>query len=214
MALLKVIPGDIVAIPCKKGEEFGFVISRVIRDDVILWIEVFTNFFTDFQMTFEDILLQDFSIQNRLFNPIYASFDFNRFSGKIKWPILAHYPDYDPEMHSMMSCIEFQDTSYSEIGLYMKGGKPFYEPACTRRNLEDRTIFSNTQLIARICLYLSGYLKQGTIWNHVLVKRLLEKEGNDWWKNQIIYCASFVDIVAQKFKDARKSMKQTANKRK
>jgi hypothetical protein len=213
MALLKVVPGDIVAIPCKKNDNIGFVLSRVIRYDVVLWIEVFSDFFTDFSVGQTEVLEQDFSTSNRLFNPIYASFDFNKYFGKIKWPILAHSPNYNPEVDSKYSNIEFEDVSYEELGLYLKGGELVYEKNGIRRNLEDRTIYSNPQLVTRINLYMSGYLKKGTVWNYKLTRAITKAEGKDWWRDQIEYCTVLVDIVAQKFKDARKNMKKTASKR-
>lgn len=214
MALLSVIPGDIVPIPCLKGGDMGFVLSRVIRKDVTKWIEVFAEFYQDVAMSEDEVLAQDFSISNRLFNPVYASFDFNKFFGKIKWPILAHYPDYDPELHSKHSEIEFRDTTYDELGMYLKGRKVYYDPPHIRRNLEDRTIYSNPQLIHRVNLYVSGCLKKGTIWNFLLERKLLKKKGIEWWEEQIDQGVIIADTVGQKFKDARKKLKSSSSRKK
>lgn len=79
MALLKVAEGDIVAIPAVKDAKWGFVLSRVVLDNrVITIIEVFSDFHTDFGITEAQVRVQDFSIENRLFSPVYASFDFNK----------------------------------------------------------------------------------------------------------------------------------------
>ena len=43
MALLKTVPGDIVAIPARKDGLQGFVLSRVIQETKMPTIEVFEN---------------------------------------------------------------------------------------------------------------------------------------------------------------------------
>src|SRR5262245_10289790 len=111
MALLKVQPGDVIGVPAAKNGEWGFVMARVIRDDVVTLIEVFSDFYTNFAISEKEVLQKNFCINNRLFNPVNASFDFNRYFGKIKWPVLAKTPGFDPEQ-SKISEIEFEGTLY------------------------------------------------------------------------------------------------------
>ena len=188
MALLKVQPGDVVAIPARKDAEEGFVLCRVINEKNVLTIEIFADFFTNFSMTGNEIKNKNFSILNRLHPPVHASFDFTKYSGKVKWPILLSNPDYDRE-ESKYSEIEFQDCSeYATRGLYFKGGKIQWEPDGIRRNLEDRTIWSNPQLIQRTNLYLNGILKPGEPFNVQAEQRLIKQYGMDWLINETNAC--------------------------
>jgi hypothetical protein len=207
MALLKVSPGDIVGVPAAKDGVWGFVLSRVIREDKVLWIEVFSSFLTNFSISETGVLAQDLSGDNRLFNPIYASFDFNRHFGKIKWPILARAPAYTPGQ-SKISQIEFEGISYFETGLYLKGGKEYREPPGVRRNLEDRTTYSNPQLVHRINLHLSGYVRKGEPWNARLERPLIEREGMYWWSEGEESCKIAADEVASRFLEARKKVER------
>ena len=208
MALLKVQPGDVVAVPARKDAEEGFVLCRVINEKNVLTIEIFAGFFTDFSITEDEVKAQDLSILNRLHSPVHASFDFTTYSGKIKWPILLSNPDYDPE-ESKYSEIEFQDCSeYAPRGLYFKSGEIRWEPDGVRRNLEDRTIWSNPQLIQRTNLYLSGILKHGEPFNVQKEQQLIQQYGMDWLVNETNACVDLADRVATKFKESKKASKK------
>ncbi|VWC77159.1 hypothetical protein BLA18110_02462 [Burkholderia lata] len=200
MALLKVVPGDVVAIPSEMNGEWGFVLSRVIFVGATKWIEVFDDFSVDFEGVSASVKSINFSRKSRLFNPILASFDFGKYFCAVKWPILSSDPLYTPDQ-SYFSEIEFEGTSYEELGIYYKGGEKFTEKHGVRRNLEDMTIFSNPQLVRRVNLYLSGYVKKGVPWNSRLVKSIVDKEGMDWWVGGINECNDKADAVALRFKE-------------
>lgn len=82
VALPKTDPGDIVAIPSIKAGVKVSLLSRVIAPEPYGLTEVFSEFFTDFGITEERVLEQDFSKENRLFAPVYASMDFSKWVGK------------------------------------------------------------------------------------------------------------------------------------
>ncbi|EMD9437017.1 hypothetical protein LGN20_00975 [Burkholderia cepacia] len=207
MALLKVTAGDIVAIPCERNGEWGFVCSRVILVRATKWIEVFDEFSVDFEAAPGRAKQDGFPENSRLFNPILASFDFGKNFCTVKWPILSSDPLYTPELSSF-SEIEFEGPSYEELGIYYKGGEKFAEKQGVRRNIEDMTIFSNPQLVRRIGLYLSGYIKKGTSWNSRLVKSIIDKEGMDWWVSGINACNDKADAIARLFKESRAKKKR------
>ena len=202
MALLKVTAGDIVAIPCERNGEWGFVCSRVILVGATKWVEVFDEFSVDIEAAPGSAKSERFSEDYRLFNPILASFDFGKNFCAVKWPILSSDPLYTPDQ-SNFSEIEFEGPSYDELGIYYKGGEKFTEKQGIRRNLGDMTIFSNPQLVRCIGLYLSGYIKKGTPWNSRLVKSIIDKEGMDWWVSGINSCNDKADAVALLFKESR-----------
>ncbi len=207
MALLKVNPGDVVAVPAEKKGEWGFVLARVIRSGVVTWIEVFEDFYTDFNIDEKAIAARNFSEEARLFKPVYAAFDFGKYFGKVKWPVLATDASYTPDQ-SNISSIEFEGDSYQESGIYYKNGVECVEPAGVRRGLENRTIYSNPQLVRRINLYLSGYFEKGVPWNSEVIRAVVEKEGMDWWVDGINACNDKADAVALKFKEVRKRVKK------
>lgn len=202
MSLLKVVPGDIIAIPAEKNGEWGFVFSRVIINGVVTWIEVFEEFSSHFSINTLEIIKKDFSTQTRLFNPIYAALDFGRYFGKVKWPILVSDPLYTP-VQSDFPNIEFEGEGYQEFGIYYKGMTKCVENTGIRRNLESRTIYSNPQLVWRINLFLSGYFEKGTPWNPRIIKSVIDKEGMDWWVNGINSCNNKADEIALKFKNSK-----------
>ncbi|MCA8293734.1 hypothetical protein LGN19_08030 [Burkholderia sp. AU30198] len=207
MALLKVKPGDVVAIPSEMNGEWGFVLSRAIVVGVTNWIEVFDDFSVDFDITTEDVRSRISSEKSRLFNPILASFDFGKYFGLVKWPVLLADPDYAPS-HSDFSEIEFEGASYEELGIYYKGDERFSEQSGVRRNLEDMTIYSNPQLVRRINLHLSGYVDKGVPWNSRLVKSIIDKEGMKWWVDGINACNDKADAVALRFKGQRSNKRR------
>lgn len=212
MALLKVNAGDVVAIPAVKGGQYGFVLSRVIVPINTRTIEVFSDFLTNFDITEEEVRSQDFSIDNRLFNPVYASFDFSKHFGKVKWPILLSDPTYDREQ-SKYSEIEFEDASeYQEFGRYYRGGDEYHEPPGVRRNLESKTIYSNPQLMHRVNLHLAGYLKKGEPLNPLRTRAAIEQNGMDWWVDGINACNDIADAIATKLKDAQQARKKSSAK--
>ncbi|MBN3839776.1 hypothetical protein [Burkholderia sp. Ac-20349] len=200
MALLMVAPGDVVAIPAEMSGEWGFVLSRVIFVGATKWIEVFDDFSVDFKNASERAESIIFSEKKRLFNPIFASFDFRKYFCMVKWPILSSDPLYTPDQ-SGFSEIEFEGPSYEELGIYYKGGEEFAEKSGVRRNLDDMTIFSNPQLVRRVNLYLSGYVKKGEPWNSRLVKSIIDKKGREWWVSGIGECNDRADAVALRLKD-------------
>ena len=205
MALLKIQPGDVVAIPAMKDGEEGFVLSRVIDSYTI---EIFAGFFTDFSITEDEVKAQDLSILNRLHPPVHASFDFTKYSGKVKWPILLSDSDYDREK-SKYSEIEFGGRAeYIDQGIYFKGGKMLWEPDGVRRNLENRTIWSNPQLIQRTNLYLNGILKPGEPFNVQAEQRLIKQYGMDWLINETNACVDLADRIGTKFKESKKASKK------
>lgn len=207
MALLKVTPGDVVAIPGEVNGEWGFVYSRVIFVGATKWIEVFDDFNVDFAAVLEGGRAEKFEKKSRLFNPIMASFDFGKNFCSVKWPILSSDPLYVSDK-SGFSKIEFEGPSYQELGIYYKGGEKFTEKPGVRRDLDDMTIFSNPQLVRRINLYLSGYLEKGVAWNSRLVKSIIEKEGMDWWIGGINACNDKADAIALAFKEWRAKRKR------
>lgn len=207
MGLLKVKPGDIVAIPCEMSGEWGLVYSRVIFVGVTKWIEVFDEFNVDFDAVLEGAKSEKFGKKYRLFNPTMASFDFGRNFCSVKWPMLSSDPLYASNQ-SNFSEIEFEGPSYQELGIYYKGGEKFVEKQGVRRNLDDMTIFSNPQLVRRINLYLSGYIEKGAPWNSRLVKSIIEKEGMDWWVGGINACNDKADVVALAFNEWRTKKKR------
>lgn len=211
MAILSRAAGDIIAVPALKDGHWGFLMSRVIYADVVTCIEVFAPFKTNFVITANETLEQIPSIQERLFNPIYASFDFSKNFGKIKWPILAHDLNYDTRQ-SRASDIEFEGDCYNELGYFLRGRKEFTEPSGVRRVLENRTIYSNPQLVHRINLYFSGVLKKGEVCNAARVRALIEERGMSWWADGVEACRESVDAVAKKFADSH-PRKRVAKKR-
>lgn len=200
MSLLKVNPGDVIAIPAEKDAVWGFVLGRVIISGVVNWIEVFSEFSSNFNIDENEIAGRDFSEPARLFCPVYAALDFGKYFGKVKWPIVFSTPSYDPEQ-SGFSDIEFEGESYEELGIFHKGRVEQVEKKGVRRNLEDRTIYSNPQLVWRINLYLSGYCKKGTPWNSRVVKSMIDEKGMDWWVGGIKSCNEKADAVATRFKE-------------
>ncbi|HIH2744418.1 hypothetical protein L3V59_25740 [Burkholderia aenigmatica] len=199
MALLRVTPGDVVAIPSEMNGEWGFVLSRVIFVGATKWIEVFDDFIVDFKSLSEAAKSINSRKKNRLFNPVLASFDFGKYFCMIKWPILSSDPLYTSDK-SGFSEIEFEGPSYEELGIYYKGGEKFTEELGVRRNLDDMTIFSNPQLVRRVNLYLSGCVKKGEPWNSRLVKSIIDKEGERWWVDGIKECGDKADAVALRLK--------------
>lgn len=212
MALLKTVPGDIVAIPALKDGQQGFVLSRVIQETKMLTIEVFDGFYTNFAMTAKEIRALGLSIDKRMFPPVYAAFDFHRFYGKVKWPILCQDPEYDPEAQSRLSEIEFETERYAEVGEYMRNGVAHYEPEGVRRDLNDRTIYSNTQLMVGINLFLEGYFPKGTALNVKSEKRLLADRGLDWYRAELDANIVLSDTVATKLKEAQAALKKRAKR--
>lgn len=196
--LLKVCPGDIIGVPAEKGTRWGFVLARVIRNKPSVWVEVFDKFHHNFHITQEEIKKNNFSKDARLFQPIYAALDFGKYFGKVKWPILATDPIYQPDK-SDMSSIEFEGDSYLETGVYSRGGVEHSEEGGLRRDLEDTTIYSNPQLVRRVNLYLSGYMKKGAPWNARQKQAIIEKEGIEWWVDGINACNAHADAVSLKF---------------
>ncbi|WP_155629167.1 hypothetical protein [Burkholderia cepacia] len=207
MALLKVKPGDVVAIPSEMNGEWGFVYSRVIFVGATKWIEVFDEFNVDFEVVLDGAKSEKLGKKSRLFNPIMASFDFGKDFCSVKWPVLSSDHLYASDQ-SNFSEIEFEGPSYQELGVYYKGGDKFIEKKGVRRNLDDMTIFSNPQLVRRINLYLSGYIKKGTAWNSRLVKSIIEKEGMDWWVGGINACNDKADAVTLVFNEWRTKKKR------
>jgi hypothetical protein len=203
VSLLKVNPGDIIGIPAEKDAVWGFVLGRIIMTGVVTWIEVFSEFSTNFQIDEKEIEQRDFSSRARLFDPVYVALDFGKYFGKVKWPILGVTPSYTPEQ-SNFSDIEFEGDSYQELGIYYKELAEHTEVGGLRRNLEDRTIYSNPQLVRRINLYLSGYFEKGTPWNSRVIKSVIDKEGMDWWVAGINSCNDKADAVALEFKERGK----------
>lgn len=203
MALLNVNPGDVLGVPARSGGAWGFVLARIIRSDPSPWLEVFGDFSRDFSITEEEVLNRDFSISNRLFNPVYVALDFNRHFGEVKWPILARNPGYSPGQ-SAAEEIEFEEVSYWKTGVYYRNGIRCQELPGHRRDLEDATIYSNPQLVWRINLYLSGYFAKGAAWNSRLKKSVIEKEGVDWWVGGINACNANMDTIALEFKKVRR----------
>ncbi|URI06756.1 hypothetical protein MW290_12705 [Aquincola tertiaricarbonis] len=204
MALLSVDPGDIVAIPTVRGGQRGFVLSRIIVPIRLRTIEVFKNFHTNFGMTEERVLEQDFSVENRLFAPVYASMDFSKWVGKVKWSILHKDPSYHREQ-SRYSDIEIMGppAEYKEFGVYYKGGQRCFEPPGVRRSIEDSMIYSNTQLMFRIGLHMSGEMAPGEAMNTAKERALLEKYGMDWLVNGTNAWAPISDAIATEMKEAQ-----------
>lgn len=208
MALLKVAAGDVVAIPATKAGELGFVLSRVIVPASTLTIEVFRDFHTTFAITESEIRACDFSASNRLFNPVYAAFDFGKHFGAVKWPILLKDSKFDKESSGYCD-IEFEDASeYEELGRYYRGDEECHEPPGVRRNLESRTIYSNPQLVHRINLHLAGYLKVGEPLNPERTRRAIQANGKDWWVNGINVCNGLSDLIAKRLIDSRRHKKE------
>lgn len=124
----------------------------------------------------------------------------------MKWPVLLHDPNYDKEQ-SKCSEIEFEYSSeYQEFGRYAKGGKECTEPPGVRRNLQDKTIYSNPQLMHRISLHLNGYLKRGEPMNALRERAAIEQNGMDWWVDGVNACNDIADAIATKFKEAQKKL--------
>ena len=207
MAVLKVNQGDILAIPAQKNNGWGFVLSRVIYNDKATCIEVFEKFHDNFGMTPTECLAENFSAGKRLFNPVLVALDFGRHFGKIKWEILAKSPKYDPEQ-SGLSDIEFENASYPEVGSYTKGRKEFHEPPDVRRSLESRTIYSNTQLVCRINMYIQGIFKKNEPWNPLTLKPVFEQQNENWWSDELKACMEPMDAVALKINNAQKAMRK------
>lgn len=212
MALLKTVPGDIVAIPALKDGRQGFVLSRVIERTQVRTIEVFEGFYTNVAMTADEIRALELSVDKRLFAPVYAAFDFHRFYGKVKWPILCQDPEYNPEIQSHLSEIEFETERYAEVGEYMRDGQAHYEPKGVRRNLNDRTIYSNTQLMVRINLFMEGYFPRGTALNVMSARRFLADRGEDWYDAELDACITLADSVATQLKDAQRALKKKVHR--
>lgn len=207
VSMLKTNPGDIIAVPAEKDGVWGFVLARVILSGVVNWIEVFDDFGANFDISREEIAKRDFSVRARLFGPIYAALDFGRYFGKVKWPVLDSDSSYSPEL-SNFSDIEFEGESYAELGIYRKGRVELQEDGGVRRNLEDRTIYSNPQLVRRVNLYLSGYFHKGAPWNSRVVKSVIDKQGMGWWVDGINACNDKADAVALKFKEREVARKR------
>lgn len=212
MALLKTVPGDIVAIPALKDGQQGFVLSRVVERTQVRTIEVFEGFYTNFAMTAEEIRALELSVDKRLFAPVYAAFDFHRFYGKVKWPILCQDTEYDPEIQSHLSEIEFETERYAEVGEYMRNGQAHYEPDGVRRDLNNRTIYSNTQLMVEINLFLEGYFPRGTALNVTSERRYLADRGLDWYNAELDANIVLADTVATKLKEAQAAVKKRAKR--
>jgi hypothetical protein len=207
MALLLVDAGDVIAIPAAKAGKLGFVLARVIIPIRTRTIEVFREFRTDFAISEEEVRAQDFSVASRLFNPVYASLDFGKPFGVVKWPILLKNPHYDKEM-SNFSDIEFEDaTEYEEFGRYYKGGEECYEPQGVRRDLESRTIYSNPQLVHRIKLHLAGYLNVGEPLNSDRTRKAIQENGEEWWITGISACRDLSDEVTKRLIEAQRRRK-------
>jgi hypothetical protein len=206
MALLKVAVGDIVGVPAMRGETIGFVLMRIIRTKhPVDWSEVFKDFHTNFSMTAEEALACDFSKENMLFGPVYTSLDFNKFFGKTKWPVLAHDTSAETDQADNPE-IEFASHDYYSSGIYYKAGKDYFNPPDQRREIEDNTIYSNPQLIQRINLHLSGYLKPGRKWSYIVEREIIrdkalrDSEGKAWPEEDIDNCLWIAEEGAQKFK--------------
>lgn len=204
MALLKTDPGDIVAIPSIKAGVRGFVLSRVIAPEPYGLTEVFSEFHVNFAMTEEQVLEQDLSVDKRLFAPVYASMDFSKWVGKVKWSILHKDPSYHREQ-SRYSDIEIMGppAEYKEFGVYYKGGQRCFEPPGVRRSIEDSMIYSNTQLMFRIGLHMAGEMAPGEAMNTAKERALLEKYGMDWLVNGTNAWAPISDAIATEMKEAQ-----------
>lgn len=214
MAILTVHPGDIVAIPAQQNEQQGFVLSRVIQENTqVTTIEVFEGFHNNFSITADEIKALGLSIDQRLFPPVYVAFDFNKFFGKVKWPILDQDPNYDSEAHSRLSAIEFATERYDEVGEYMRNGQTYFEPDGIRRPLNNRTIYSNTQLIVRINLFLQGDYARGTALNVWSDRMFLASKGLDWYNAELNTCLALSDTVATTLKEAQAALKKTKGRR-
>ena len=210
MALLKKSLGDIIGVPAMQGEELGFVLMRIIRTKhPVTWSEVFKGFYTNFSITAEEVLACDFSKENILFGPVHTSLDFNKYFGKTKWPILAHDTSAEVDQADNPD-IEFASHDYFSSGIYYKAEKDYFNPPDQRREIEDNLIYSNPQLIRRINLHLSGYLKPGRKWSYIVGQELVRDQalrdsaGKAWPEADMDHCLLVAEEVAQKFKLARK----------
>ncbi|AZE59409.1 MULTISPECIES: Imm26 family immunity protein [Pseudomonas fluorescens group] len=199
MSILKVSEGDIICIPACKHKKWGFVLGRIVLNShYVTWLEVFSKYHSDFSISRDEILRQNFSKNNRLFNPVHVSLDFGKYFGKIKWPTI-HTNNYN-QADSNIEDIEFASPDYKISGIFYKNNKELHEPADRRRPLEDCTIYSNPQLIHRINLHLSGIANKTIPWNAETIHNLIEQRSIKWWLDGIQYCADSVDAAAREFK--------------
>ncbi len=204
MALLKVVPGDVIPIPCQLGEDLGYVLSRVIGRSKVIVLEVFADFHTDFAQP--DIVMgqQAMGVSNRLFSPVYVSFDFSKYFGKLKWPILGCSGNL-AEWQQRLSEAEFEEAGYQVTGRYVKGGVRLKEETDERRSLEPGTIYSNPQLIHRINLHMAGRLGRFEALTSRRLAELMAEESAGWIDAELDRCLVIADEVAMRLRNASKS---------
>jgi hypothetical protein len=203
MAILKLVAGDIIAVPSQNDGVYGFVLARVIRRIIWHTIEVFSEFHTDYSMTADDVVRMNLGIKDRLFDPVGAVFLFSKLTGATKWPVLMHNPDYDPERDSRFSEIIWLCSEYEEDGMYLKGDEEFFDD-CHDRIAEDRTIWQTHQLVLRVKYYMDGIYKKGEVFDLCKIERELMKTGQ--LHNRTNEAIEISEIVAKNFIAERKKV--------
>jgi len=210
MASLKVQPGDVIPIPCKLGQDLGFVISRVIGRSKVNVIEVFSDFHAETCDPYAVMEKQSMDPSERLFSPVYASFDFSKYFGKVKWPVLGSVGTH-AEWERLLGEVEFAEAAYQESGRYVRGGVRLKETSDERRSLEPGTIYSNPQLIHRINLHLAGRLDRCEALTSKRLAELMAEEPSGWLEVELDKCLLIADEVAIKLRTYTKRSGRSAS---
>jgi hypothetical protein len=193
MAILNANPGDAIPIPAETLGVQGYVLSRVLYRNPVTVVEVFGGFSEGLPWK-DNRLHGGCLVSDRMFAPVFASFDFNKHFGKVPWPILSMSGDAD--LQHLFNTAEFAEVGYAETGRYFRGAQRCQEPPDVRRPLEGTQIYSNPQLILRVNLHLNGVLAPMEPLTPARTRQLMAIQPDGWWEAELARCKSLSDQMA------------------
>lgn len=210
MALLKVAPGDLIAVPARNGALHGYVLARVLHDGEWVVLEIFSEFRDEGFVDFDWIMNGSGHLGERMFSPIRASLDFNKQLCKQKWPLLRLSLMMEPGVDLSISNLEWEGPpdQYDAIGLYYRGGEIVYEPNGVRRSLESGHLYSNPQILRRIDLHLRGIMAPMQALNYRVERELMRRFGADKCTQEILEWVERSDEIMSSLAPIKKAFER------